>query len=160
MTIAQLLLATRSVQILQPIRLIPAYWVCRRGTLPRWPATAVRCGTCKAVHGGGYCLCTTPLQLAGRLAGSWLAGRAWSLARLTAENSWCPPYSSTVLRSVLVPFYEGFGTVRSRYGTVVGRPVVPSYVNCGSHTVPSLCTVIRSTFLRKLCEGSRLRLST
>ena len=62
------------VQLLQPTCLIPAYWVCPRGTLPRWQATAVRCGTCKAVRGGRYCLCTTPRQLAaGWLAAGWLA---------------------------------------------------------------------------------------
>ena len=83
------------VQLLQPIRLIPAYWVCPRGTLPRWQATAVRCGTCKAVRGGRYCLCTTPLLLAGRLAGCWLPGRAWLAAYLQQEIS---SVSRTVVR--------------------------------------------------------------
>eukprot|EP01047_Picozoa_sp_COSAG01_P004389 COSAG01_NODE_145_length_24103_cov_41.178012_5_plen_152_part_00 len=93
-------------RILQPTRLIPAYWICRRGTLPRWQATAVRCGTCKAVRGGRYCLCTTSL----RLAGCWLAGcRLHASMHTCTGNQWCFLYSSTALRTVPVPFYEGFG---------------------------------------------------
>eukprot|EP01047_Picozoa_sp_COSAG01_P050288 COSAG01_NODE_5067_length_4516_cov_456.515961_8_plen_152_part_00 len=69
-----------------------------------------------------------------------------------------------VLRTVLVLFYEGFGQGRSRYGAALGQSAAPLYVNCDSHAVLSLCTTIRSSFLRKLCEGVcegwRLRLST
>ena len=35
-------------------------------------------------------MCTTPLQLADRLAGSWLAGRAWLAAYFQQENSSVP----------------------------------------------------------------------
>eukprot|EP01047_Picozoa_sp_COSAG01_P025928 COSAG01_NODE_1653_length_9619_cov_43.055573_8_plen_144_part_00 len=93
-------------------------------------------------------MCTTPLQLAGRLAGSWLAGRAWLAAYFQHKTVSVP---CTVVRySELYRycFTRHLGKIRSRYGAAVGQSAVPLYVNCDSHAVPSLGSSLESIIAR------------